>query len=282
MSDKKSIVSIDTWLRDATKQLVAVEIVSARLDAEIILAHTIRKPRTYLHAHGDESLEPREQEIADARLRLRYERVPIAYIIGHKEFYGRRFHVTSATLIPRPETEEMIDSLGELLPDTQRLIADQMPRLVDVGTGSGCIGITAKLEHPELSVTLADTSKHALVVAEKNARQLGAEVTLLRSDLLSEYPFTADIILANLPYVDSAWERSEETRYEPAEALFADDDGLALIKQLLKQAETKLVHGGSIILEADPRQLDAIQKAAQAHGLTERVRGRFMIGFEKR
>jgi release factor glutamine methyltransferase len=148
-------MQLKDWLDSATNQLAAIGIKSARLDAEIILDHTISKNRTYLHAHDDELLDGRSMEIADARLALRLDHVPIAYIIGHKEFYGRKFQVTTATLIPRPESETLIDMLRDLLPKNQPLFSEQKIRLVDVGTGSGNLGITAKLEFPELHVTLA-------------------------------------------------------------------------------------------------------------------------------
>ena len=268
---------IRDWLHTATIQLVGVGIGTAKLDAEIILAHTLRKPRTYLHAHDEMQLSLREQEIADARLLLRLDRTPIAYIIGHKEFYGRKFKVTPATLIPRPESEAIITSLQRIVPNTKALINESPKRLVDVGAGSGILGITAKLEHPELDVTLIDTSRHALNVAEQNAKILHADITILRSDLLSQYVLLADIIIANLPYVDPSWERSPETDQEPALALFADDNGLRLIKKLIEQIPAKLRSGGYLLLEADPRQHSPIIKFAKDYGLTKRSIEGFII-----
>ena len=107
-------MTIAEWMTHAAAALQSAGIPSARLDAEIILAHTLKKSRTYLHAHDDETLEARELEIADARLALREDRTPVAYIIGHKEFYGRPFKVTPSTLIPRPESEMIITLLKEL------------------------------------------------------------------------------------------------------------------------------------------------------------------------
>jgi release factor glutamine methyltransferase len=260
----KALVIRD-WLRDAAGQLANAGISSAKLDAEIILSHTLRQSRTYLHAHDDELLSVRHVEIADARLQLRLDRTPIAYIVGHKEFYGRLFKVNPATLIPRPESETIITILKELTAQTAINLSQSPPRLVDIGTGSGCLGITAKLEMPELEVTLVDVSRQALRVAETNAKELHAEVIMTRSDLLHSYPFVADYIVANLPYVDPEWERSPETNYEPALALFAADDGLALINKLLQQAPLHLKSGGYILLEADPRQHAAIIKTAKGH-----------------
>lgn len=249
---------LSEWIAFAIRELNKADIPSARLDAEIILAHTIRKSRTFLHAHGDDTLDPRQHEIADTRLRLRLDRTPIAYIIGHKEFYGRLFKVTPATLIPRPESETIIELLKEIHEPAQQSLLNTKRRLVDVGTGSGCLGITAQLEFPELDVTLVDISKHALTVAEANAKDLGSRASILHSDLLTSYPFAPDIILANLPYVDKEWERSPETAYEPALALFAENHGLQLIEKLISQAKIRIASKGHLLLEADPRQHEAI------------------------
>ena len=267
MNQDKSSLTVNDWLADATRQLVFNNVPSARLDAELLLAHTLRQPRTWLHGHGDDILEARMIEIANARLDLRIDRVPVAYIVGHKEFYGRRFKVTTATLIPRPESEALIEVLNGTLPKNESLLSERPLRLVDVGTGSGILGITAKLEHPELDVTLADISRHALKVATTNATTLHAEVTALQSNLLADYPFVADIIIANLPYVNPEWERSPETDHEPPLALFAEKNGLSLIFELLIQTKSKLVNGGKLILEADPEQHPDIIKEAIKNGL---------------
>lgn len=267
MNENLPLTTLSSWIDTATQQLSAAGILSARLDAELLLSHTLRKNRTWLHSHHDDILSERHKEIANARLDLRLDRVPVAYIIGHKEFYGRQFKVTTATLIPRPESEDLIELINQAVPKNQSLLDEPPLRLVDVGTGSGIIGITVKLEHPELDVTLADISRHALKVAETNAEQLHASVSLLISDLLGSYAFTADIIVANLPYVNPEWERSPETNHEPPTALFARNNGLALIFDLLPQTRLKLARGGKLILEADPEQHPAIIKEAAQYGL---------------
>lgn len=273
--------TVEAWLEQAATQLAKAEIPTARLDAELLLAHTLRKPRTWLHAHSDDSLESRQEEIANARLDLRLDRVPVAYIIGHKEFYGRRFKVTTATLIPRPESERLIELLNETLPSTANVLGKQNLRLIDVGTGSGNLGITAKLEHPELDVTLSDTSRHALTIAGENAEDLHANVSLLKSDLLAAYPFSADIIIANLPYVDTRWIRSPETNHEPASALFANNGGLALIFNLLPQTKEKLTLSGKLLIEADPTQHNQIIKEAVHYGLIVSKTVDYAILFDK-
>lgn len=253
-------MTINEWISSASASFKTVGIASARLDAEILLAHTLKKTRTYLHAHGDELIPERAHEIADARAALRIDHTPIAYIIGHKEFYGRPFKVTLSTLIPRPESEDIIAMTKN--------IATTKPtkRIVDVGTGSGCLGISAKLELPDIEVTLTDISRHALMVARANASHLKANVSLIHGDLLSDCPFHIDIIIANLPYVGKDWERSPETNHEPSIALFAEHDGLALIESLIPQAASHLAPQGDLLIEAAPKQHQAIIDYAISHG----------------
>lgn len=259
-------MTIEQWLAAATNELKVDGIDSARLDAELILAHTLRESRTYLHAHGDQELTDRQEDIADARLQLRLERTPIAYIVGHKEFYGRRFKTTPAALIPRPETEAMIELLKAIVPKNLPLVKEKRT-LVDVGTGTGIIGITAKIEWPELDVTLTDISQQALNLAKQNAAMLGTDVHSYKGDLLRGFGTLVDIIVSNPPYVDRAWDVSPETRAEPELALYATNNGLALINQLLVQSSELLKPGGSLLLEADERQHAAIIQAAKEQGL---------------
>ena len=258
---------ISEWLKIATKSLKTANIPSARLDAELILANTLRKNRTYLHAHLDEEIDSRRFDIANARLDLRLDRVPIAYILGYKEFYGRRFTVSPYVLIPRPESEDLISLFLEL---TASEIAEKV--LIDVGTGSGCLGITAKLERSNLSVILSDISKPALNIAEKNANALNADVHIQQQSLLNGQLRPVDYIFANLPYVDKSWDVSPELKYEPGIALFAEDEGLKLILQLISQAPRCLTSEGLLFIEADPQQHNRIIDEAVKNGFVkERV-----------
>lgn len=258
---------ISEWLKIATKSLKTANIPSARLDAELILANTLRKNRTYLHAHLDEEIDPRRFDIANARLDLRLDRVPIAYILGYKEFYGRKFTVSPSVLIPRPESEDLILLFLEL---TASEIAEKV--LIDVGTGSGCLGITAKLERSNLSVILSDISKPALNIAEKNANALNADVHIQQQSLLNGQLKPVDYIFANLPYVDKNWDVSPELQYEPDIALFAEDEGLKLILQLISQVPRCLTSEGLLFIEADPQQHNRIIDEAMKNGFVkERV-----------
>jgi len=256
--------AIKDWLTDAKNQLSTVGISNSHLDAEIILAHSISKSRTYLHANPEQIISASQIKTANLNLDKRLSRLPIAYIIGHKEFYGRDFIVSPATLIPRPESEDIIDLLKEVL--ASNLISHfptPNPQLVDIGTGCGCLGITAKLEFPSIDVTLIDISADTLKVAKQNTKKLLANVTIIQSDLLQNYYKKADIIIANLPYVVKTWNRSPETDHEPTMALFANDQGMSTNKKLIVQAKSSLTPGGYLIIEADPTQHISLIKYAK-------------------
>lgn len=249
------------WLDCATGILSDAAIPSARLDSEVLLAHLLNRRRTYLHAHDDILLSDSQITAYQAMIQLRASFVPVAYITRHKEFYGRHFFVTPDVLVPRPESEDIIDRIKELAPFT---------RLLDIGCGSGALGITAKLELPNTNVVLSDVSPAALAVARRNAQKLGATVQCIESDLLLDSSFDNqqfDTIIANLPYVDRAWPTGPEIQYEPSLALFADNSGLALIQRLLSQAPQHLASGGHLLLEADPEQHPAIITQAKENGL---------------
>lgn len=254
-------MTIQRWLIDATTTLVEAGVPSARLDALVLLSDELGQTKAQLLAHDDESLSQEQFDSLEMKLQRRTAREPIAYIRGHQEFYGRDFALTPEVLIPRPETETLVELL-------ETLDVEQLPTLVDIGTGSGAIAITAKLEHPDWHVIATDVSEGALDVARDNASRLGADVSFLSGSLLEALAEPVDIIAANLPYVDQAWERfSPETDYEPALALFADNNGLQLIYDLLDQAPSYLNENGFILLEADPEQHDAIISYAKTKSL---------------
>ena len=223
----------------------------------------LQQPRHWLHAHGDSTLLHEQHVQAEQLLTRRLRHEPLAYLVGHKEFYGRDFVVSPAVLVPRPETEQMITLLLQLIQPTQHTIAD-------VGTGSGILAITAQLELPQCKIDAYDISLKALAIAQHNSTQHGAtSVHFIQSDLLAAAQQRYDVILANLPYVSPTWQRDDrETAHEPALALFTEDDGLALISTLLAQTEQWLAPSGLLILEADPCQHSRIITHAAAHQLT--------------
>lgn len=275
----KTPVTISSWLDSAKTKLDDAKIPSARLDAEILLANELSKNRTYLFAHSDQIIDNEILSKANEKLLRRSNREPIAYITGHKEFYGKNFLVNRHTLIPRPESEKIIDLLTEIIENNQKLSTNL--KLVDVGTGSGCLGIIAKLNFPKINSTLIDISKQALLIASENAKKLGAEVSIINSNLLDGYDEKADIILANLPYVDKSWQRSPETDYEPPSALFADGNGKALIKKLIIQTNQKLSKNGHLIIEADPDQHDELISFAKENNLKFCKKSDYSVVFVK-
>lgn len=244
--------AIKLWLESAKNSLSKVGITSAQLDSELILSDCLNKDRTYLHAHCDDEIDEKVLKKAEYILDLRTQRTPMAYLLGYKYFYGRKFNVTSDTLIPRPESEDIINILEKIIPTIPH---HKKPlKLVDVGSGSGCLGITAKLEFKALDVTLLDISQKALEIADKNASELQATVNIIQSDLFKNFNDTADIIIANLPYVDHEWQTSPETKFEPESALYADNKGLETIEEMIKQSHKYLNKGGHLLIEADPVQ----------------------------
>ena len=271
-------LEIKDWLNNATSQLSGIGIISSRLDAEIILSHSLGKNRTYLHAHGDNLINENIIKNSNKKLVQRLNRMPIAYIIGYKEFYGRNFIVNKNTLIPRPESEDIITILGQLLPPTTYHLPPT--KLIDVGTGCGCLGITAKLEFSNLDVTLSDISKKSLVVTKINAKNLLADVQIVQNDLLKNYNCKFDFIIANLPYVDKSWVRSPETNYEPSLSLFATDHGLSQIKKLILNIHNSLNPGGYLIIESDPVQHDLIIKSAEKQLLTKTHQNNYVLAFK--
>ena len=199
-------------------------------------------------------------------------------------FYGRDFLISPDVLIPRPETEMMVDAVLNLVgksylpgvkPSKAKLPKDLA--IVDVGTGSGCVAITLKLELPDAKVVATDISKKALEIAEKNADNLEVRMEFLQSDLLEKVDINPDLTVANLPYVDENWEwvDKEALSKEPALALYADNGGLKLIYRLIDQvAERSIKH---LILEADPCQHGRIINYAKEKGLTLRETRGFIL-----
>ena len=223
------------------------------------------------------------------------ENLPEAYRKGMQDFYGRNFAVSPEVLIPRPETEAIIDEVKLLsgrayLPGmkTPKRVLPEEPVILDIGTGSGCIAITLKLETPEASVIGMDISNEALRVARENALKLKAEVDFVGSDLLVDYTGPEpDVVVANLPYVDEDWEwiDKEALAAEPRLALYAKDHGLELIKQLIEQAEKiwDKDNGGTgkrwLLLEADPCQHEDIVSYATKCGFTHEKTNGFALVF---
>jgi release factor glutamine methyltransferase len=246
------------WLNIASKEFAAIGIESARLDSLMLLEFVTNTNRAYILANPENPLQGQSLQRLNKLLERRKNREPIAYIIGKKEFYGRQFIVNKKVLVPRPESEDFINLLKDILcnktsfSEVRNL---EKKRLIDVGTGSGCLAITAKLEFPDIEVFGSDKSESALSVANSNSKNLDAEVTFKKSDLLSNEPVgSIDIIFANLPYVPFDYIVSKEVISEPSEAVFANKNGLDLIFNLAPQAHKTLKHNGILFIESLPEQ----------------------------
>lgn len=220
--------------------------ITSRLEAELLMGHSLNRDRAWLYAHARDDLDPDQRSRFEALVLRRQRGEPIAYITGSREFYGRDFLVSPAVLIPRPETELLVDLALARLPQTRC-------RVVDVGTGSGCIALTLAAERPGWQITAVDISPAALEVCASNSQRLGLEqVRLLQGDLLGpvqDEPF--DAIVSNPPYVAANDPHLEQgdLRFEPQAALSAGPMGLAVIDRLIDQATGRLRPGGWLMLE---------------------------------
>ena len=223
---------------------------SARLDALLIFEHVLSKERTQVLIHQEEELSinqvRRINELTDRRL----NHEPIAYLVGYKEFYGEAFTVSSDVLVPRPESEAIIQHLVEL---------DLSPRdCVDIGTGSGALAVSIALNTPH-QVTAVDISPKALAIAQENAHTLGANIVFIESDLFTDVAATYDIIVANLPYIPTDMKLEQDLSFEPSEALFSGKDGLDHYRTLFKSIPKHLSDEGIVLIEHLPEQLEAIR-----------------------
>jgi release factor glutamine methyltransferase len=243
-------VTIREALRSAVERLELHHVSNARLTAELVLAHVLSVEREHLYAHDDRVLREQELQMLEDRLYDRISGVPLQYIVGRQEFYGRCFRVNPAVLIPRPETEYIIEAVLDI--QGTRGLPPRPLSIIDVGTGSGCIAVTLALELPGTQVFAGDVSFEALVVARENAATLGAQVRFVCMDVLDAIQTRFDFIVSNPPYVRPS-ERSrlqrEVREHEPHVALFSPEDELAIYRRLIVGAEEMLRSGGHIIME---------------------------------
>ena len=237
---------------------------SARLDAEVLLAAALNRPRSYLLAWPEQSVAPESVARFAAWLERRRNGEPVAYLLGRREFWSLELEVTTDTLIPRPETELLVELALARLP------ADQPLTVADLGTGSGAIALALALERPQARIIATDQSLAALAVARRNARQLNlAHVEFRQGDWcgpLARERF--DLIIANPPYVavnDPRW-RQGGLRFEPPAALIAGPDGLDALRMIIAQAPDYLQPGGGLLLEHGYDQGEAVPALLRERG----------------
>lgn len=275
-------MKIKSWLEQAKTKIDALDAELIALDCFSICADT---DRSWLVAHSEDKIKDDDLEKANLRLKERQEGKPLAYVIARKEFYGRDFMVGPAVLIPRPETETMIDVIKTLPLPTS-------PKFLEIGTGSGCIAVTLALEYPQAQVLATDISGPALVLAGYNDSVYEGRVELMKSDLLSGIKFDEprehfNVVVANLPYVNKKWDwvDQESLKYEPAHALYAKgNNGLSIYQRFLKELNhyqrTQKIWIDYVALEADPCQHVALIRMAEKVGLRHLRTEGFCVLFE--
>ena len=246
-------MTIRDALRSAAERLELHYVSNARLTAELLVAHCLSVEREYLYAHDERVLTAGESQLLEDLLYDRINGVPLQYIVGRQEFYGRYFRVTRDVLIPRPETEHLVEAVLELKPSA--------PRILDIGTGSGCIAVTLALEIPDARVFASDISESALQIARANASVLHAPVSFACMDVLDAV--AGKFIVSNPPYVrrgDISRLQREVREYEPHVALFSPEDELEIYRRLIAGAAGVLNAGGHLMMEVgigmDERVLD--------------------------
>lgn len=263
--------TIESILRVTRDFFSSKGIESARLDAELLLSYVLDLNRVQLYTHFDRPLDTEEQDRYRDLVRRRAALEPVAYILGEKEFYGRNFVVGPSVLVPRPETEHLIDAV--LRWAAQRDVA----RIADIGTGSGCIAITLALELSEVSVVATDLSADALKVAKENARSHGVfdRIEWHCCDLFPEGARGFDVVASNPPYIaegDAEVEVSVHV-HEPHLALFSGADGLDLIRRLVAAAPGRLEEPGLLAFELGAMQADSVAALAPDFSFIDDLQG---------
>ncbi len=274
-------MDIKAWLRAAKTQINP-------LDAELIALQCFAPrgvDRSWLAAHDTEQITAKAQQTAAELLRRRAQGEPLAYILGQKEFYGRKFHVLPGVLIPRPETEAIIDTVKTLeLPPR--------PSFLEIGTGSGCIAITLALEFPQSQVLASDISPRALDIAQLNDARHEGRIELVRSNLFRELGFLDErehfnVVVANLPYVNRDWDWLDQQAlsYEPSQALYANGlNGLSLYRKFFNEINfyqnSNQMLVDYVAVEADPCQHADLIKMAEKSGLHYLQTNGFCVLFE--
>jgi len=269
------VTTIRNTLTDAVDRLRAAS-PTARLDAEVLLAHELGRNRSYLHAWPDRTLTRDETLRIRTAVDKRASGMPVAYLTGKKEFWSREFTVAPAVLVPRPETEELVELALSFIP------AGAACCIADPGTGSGAIAVTLAAERPDSRIVASDLCPRALAVATANAdRHNATNVSFFLSNWFDSIPaMTFDLIVSNPPYIaenDPHLDQGD-VRAEPRIALAAGDDGLAALNTIARQAKRRLKPGGRLLLEHGYAQSGALHDQLSAAGYENIVAHRDLQG----
>lgn len=273
-----AVASIADWLQNAQIRLAAVS-ASPHLDAAVLLAEVLSKPRSYLYAWPEQQLAAEQVQRFAELLDRRLNGEPLAYIIGRREFWSLELAITPATLIPRPETELLVELALERIPP------DSAMQIADLGTGSGAIALAIARERSRVQVIATDSSAAALTVARLNARRLGiGNVEFRQGDWCAVLEGEKlGLIVCNPPYValTDPHLHQGELRFEPAAALVAGPDGLDAIRSMTAQAMEHLQAGGWLLLEHGYDQGEPVLTLLSARGFTEVVDYRDAAGIDR-
>ncbi len=250
------MTNIQTALSIATKLLEKTSD-SAALDAEVLLCHALNKPKSHLRAWPEKILKTQNKEQFFLLVTQRHQGIPIAYIIGNREFWSRDFKVNKDVLIPRPDTELLIELSLDSLTDTQNA------NIIDLGTGSGIIAITLAAERADLNIIATDLSTQALSIAKQNAvAHHTKNIQFIQSNWFNKIPDSKfDLIISNPPYIanNDLHLSQGDVRFEPKSALTAEDRGLSDIKKISTQAHNFLTPTGTLLIEHGYNQHEAVQ-----------------------
>lgn len=224
------------------------------LDVELLLCHVLKKPKEFLYSHSETPLTEKQEKTLETVVTKRGEQYPLAYILQEKEFFNRTFFVDERVLVPRPETELLVQ-------EVLNFVQEKPLSIVDVGTGSGCVAITLAKELKKSEVTAIDISSEALEVAQQNAHTHKAAVTFIQNYLLEDRDEDFDVVVANLPYLPSP--EAKNVPFEPQQALDGKEDGLFYFEELF--SELSLKNPAAIFLEMGYNQGFPIQKLADTY-----------------
>lgn len=272
-----TLLNIKDALARSTAWLAEKGIPPARLDAEVLLAHVLGMSRLDLYLAWDRPLNEDEKGLYRALLQRRSEFEPVAYITGKREFFSLEFRVTPDVLVPRPETELLVEEALELAKAMTGDREARPPRIADVGTGSGAVVIALATHLPGARFVATDVSAAALAVAAENAQThgVGGAIEFRKTSLLDDVEGPFDLVASNPPYVaerDRASLPPDVARHEPAEALFAGEDGLDVISALIPSAAERLRPGGWMAVEIGAGQIGEVARLLEENGCFERPR----------
>lgn len=270
-------MTIQELIHNATERLQTAGVTTPELDAQVLLEYASGKQRAWLRARTHEPVDARLQgdslSAYEKLIEKRERSVPVAYLTGSREFYGRDFYVDTTVMIPRPESEALVDYALDNTPWNGHIL--------DAGTGCGALAVSLKTRRADLNVTASDVSADALAVASQNAEYNGVELQLHTSDLLTYITATFHTIVANLPYLRPGVELTPDADHEPGLALDGGgEDGLALYRRFLHQAPDRLIAPGLVVLESDPWQHPDLIQCASDYGFRVRTQERFMLVLE--